>query len=166
MTSKPLRGLITIDKSSVKSFKIMSKLFDNKHFVIIVYDALNVNMSMVKYVFNKLNGKHRLGDTWFMEMPDRKIASVSFKIFSWMKYRAMLFEPGIDQEFKRNCLDNKYASLDVDPNHGMKYLFDSGAYMKNNNWNASMDADNLKKSFCMLVFGKLDIAECGASDDN
>ena len=165
-----LRGFLSIENvenrrdgqgSHVKKIKIITKLFENKHFIILKYGK---NIIDAKDAFNKINYRYALGETWFISLNGQdNIYSLSFRLFNWINYRNMLFEDGIDKAFKNECLKNKCGSLVIVHNgettdhaahrmSGMSYPlfhFKTSCSLKMNAMN-----ETLKSNLCRLIFNK------------
>lgn len=147
------KGLVSMDESdSTGSIRIISKLFRSKHFVILKY--ANDGMK-VKDTFNRLNYKHKLGETWFVTIPDGSVMSVSLKICRWIRYRSMLFDKGICREFRSECLKNRYAYLKINPSAKRDYPV--GSFMFVINYGKKFEMDSLRQHLCRLLFNKSNI---------
>lgn len=101
----------------------------NEHFVILRYDSKNIIDA--KKVFNKLNYKYSLQETWFMTL-DKMIFSVSFNVYNWLKYKSMLYEDGISKEFRIKCLKNRYGFMVLKPKSKFKILYKFNESFSNN----------------------------------
>jgi hypothetical protein len=159
-----LSGYMTVENSYsgvskgfppfVRKFRIASNVLDGKHFIMLRYLKAHPTITEAMMTFNRLNAKYLLGETWFMEINygvgKSYLASVSFKTVNWVKYKRVLFEKGLDESFRRKCLKDGYATLEMNPHLGLRFLFAN-----------CVDKDNmqLKKNFCKLVFNVNNISE-------
>ena len=183
MKTQELRGFLSIENiengSHIKKVKIITRLFENKHFVILKYGR---NVIDAKDVFNKLNCRYNLGETWFISFntppstestasQNQDVYSLSFRLFNWINYRNMLFEPGIDRIFKEECLKNRYGFIII-PVYTLSSVQDGDHCRRQGNSTASescsvelhfktpcsskMNAMNqaLKSNLCRLIFNK------------
>jgi hypothetical protein len=148
MKFKTLRGVITVHGKKVKAFQLISRVLDNKHFLILKYEGRN--FILAKMAFNRLAHKWKLGETWFIGLPDLTFASITFKVFDWVDYRAMLFETGIDSDFRKKSLSNRYGSIVVHPDN--YFLFGTDFNTRDTNI-------ELRKSISKLLFGMDNIKE-------
>jgi hypothetical protein len=128
MASKvQIGGYMTVERLSVKRLRLISKVLDSKHFVILMYPAGDSALMDAVLTFRRLNCRYLLGETWFMEIDGYdglpRVVSVSFKTVNWSRYKRMLFCSGIDRGFKLRCLKDGFASIDVSPDCGLKRSF-------------------------------------------
>jgi hypothetical protein len=144
---KSLKGFMFLDDARVRNTFIISRVFDNRHFIILKYGKDVVEAS---HAFHKLNYKNDFGESWFMVVHDGLIASISFKLFSWLKYKTLLFGKGIDRKFRDECLKNRCASLEL--GKPVKLLFRTTPFDEDVN-------TELKSSLCMLLFNKKNIGD-------
>ena len=133
-------------RQGIRKIKIITRLFENKHFVILKYGT---NVIDAKEVFNRLNSRYVLGETWFVSI-DEDVYSLSFRLFNWINYRNMLFEDGVNRAFKDECLKNKYGSVII-PTIPEKVVlhFKTPCSLKTNAMNQT-----LKSNLCRLLFNK------------
>ncbi len=157
--TQELRGFLTVEiikdnslrkfginGSDVKNIKIITRLFENKHFVILKYGR---NVIDAKDVFNKLNCRYNLGETWFISFKNQDVYSLSFRLFNWINYRNMLFEPGIDRMFKEECLKNRHGFIIIPDDYTTELHFKTPCSLKTNAMNQA-----LKSNLCRLLFNK------------
>ena len=107
-----------------------------RHFPILRYESRS--MINVKRVFNKLNCKFPMGETWFLEL-DRMIFSLSFNLFDWSKYKSMIYEKGISKEFRVRCMKDRYGSLAIKSGSAWKLLCKFNECSKNQELKDSID---------------------------
>ena len=127
---------------------LRTKVFEHKHFPILKYERNDIR---AKEAYNKLNYRYNLGETWFFtcrERDEERIFSVSFRLFSWLTYRNMLFEPGICKDFRSQCLKAKCGSILMDKKY--KFSFKTSYTLKRVN---AMN-ESLKSSLCWILFKK------------
>jgi len=166
-----LRGFLNIENienGNVKKIRIITRLFENKHFVILKYapafDKISgqsrPDLIKAKDVFNRINYRYGLGETWFISESGNlfqdSVISLSFRLFNWINYRNMLFEEGIDKAFKEECLRNRFGSLVIVHNGETTYPLFHFKTSCNRRPTAAVNAMNetLKSNLCRLLFNK------------
>ena len=154
--SDSLSGFMTVEKDSIRGFRIISRVFDNRHFIILRYERPDV--VLVNKCFNRLNYKHGLGETWFITDVAGNIFSLSFRMFPWLRYRSMLFEKGVDRDFCRSSLKDRFGCISVNPKN-VKSDYPVGNYLYRVNESASNM--ELKNNLCRLLFGCKNVQEVG-----
>ena len=123
--------------------RIVTRLFENKHFVILKYSS---DLIKAKDVFNRINYRYNLGETWFISVGD-EVYSLSFRLFNWINYRNMLFEFGIDRRFREQCLKGRCGFLLV--KKPVLFHFKTTCNSRMNAMN-----ETLKSNLCRLIFNK------------
>jgi len=93
-----------------------------KHFAILRYASSNI--VDVKKAFNRLNSKFNFRETWFVNVDDM-IFSISFGMYTWSKYKSMIYSKGISVNFRNNCLRDRFGSITLkrDSKYGILYKF-------------------------------------------
>jgi len=103
----------------MKNIKITTKICD-KHFAILRYES--DDMISAKKVFNKLNCKFNFKETWFVSV-DGMIFSISFCLYTWSKYKSMIYAKGISKNFREGCLKDRCGCLVLKPGCKFKVLY-------------------------------------------
>jgi len=82
------------------------------HFVVLKYDG---GMEAAKKTFKRICYSHDLGETWFLtNTEDNSLVSVSFKLFSWGKYKKMLFDKNINRPYRVKCVADRKGHIRID----------------------------------------------------
>jgi predicted choloylglycine hydrolase len=105
--------------NDMKNIKITTNICD-KHFAILRYES--GDMIDAKKVFNKLNYKFDFKETWFL-LVDGMIFSISFCLYTWSRYKSMIYARGISKNFREGCVKNRCGSLVMKPDDEFKILY-------------------------------------------
>ena len=101
-------GLVTVDEDVIRTDYARDVIKKNMHFVVLRYVG---DLQQARRTFKRICYRYELGETWFMQgskvANDFYILSASFTPFPWSRYRKILFDKGIDEEFKKECLERK-----------------------------------------------------------
>ena len=122
-------------KKNVKQVRITTCICD-RHFPILRYESRSI--INVKRVFNRLNCRFSMGETWFLEL-DRMIFSLSFNLFDWSKYKSMIYMKGISKEFRVKCMKDRCGSFVVKSSSAWKLLYKFNECSKNQELKDSVD---------------------------